>query len=125
MKGFKIIHTINKGVFFLTLVLFITIYIGFLMELLLGATQLLSSLILIFYWKQFSIKVKQKLALYWISTLIYGSMWFLDWKFLDDWMIYIVGIGVIPLGIATYFLTILSAVKKESKIGLTENVEII
>ena len=119
MKGFKIIHIINKGVFFLTLGLFITIYLGFLSELLLGAIQVVSSLFLIIFWKHFSEKIKRKLSTYWIITIVYLSMWFFDWDFLNDWMIYIIGIGLIPMGIAAYFLNILSMIRKELKTNKT------
>ena len=121
----KVVHQINKGVFFLTLGLFITIYLGFLTEILLGAVQVLTSLILIIYWKQFSKNVREKLIFYWCVTGIYLSLWFLDWKFLDDWVTYIVGIGLIPMGIAVYFLNILSMIRKESEPNLIEEIGVV
>ena len=114
-KTIKVLHQINKGVFFLTLGLFITIYLGFLTEILLGTVQVLTSLILIFYWKQFSPNVREKLIMYWCLTGVYLLLWFIDWKFLNDWIIYIVGVGLIPMGIAVYFLNLLSVIRKESQ----------
>lgn len=121
-KTIKVLHQINKGVFFLTLGLFITIYLGFLTEILLGAVQVLTSLLLILYWKQFSNNVREKLIMYWCVTGVYLLLWFLDWKFLNDWIIYIVGIGLIPMGIAVYFLNILSIIRKEFQPNLIEKI---
>lgn len=113
-KTLNAIRVINKGVFFLTLGLFITIYLGFLLEILLGIVQVLSSLVLIFFWKQFSKNVKEKLINYWVVTGVYLLLWFIDWKFLNDWIIYIVGVGLIPMGIAIYFLNLLNVIREES-----------
>ena len=113
-KTLNAIRVINKGVFFLTLGLFITIYLGFLLEILLGIVQVLSSLVLIFFWKQFSKNVKEKLINYWVVTGVYLLLWFIDWKFLNDWIICIVGVGLIPMGIAIYFLNLLNVIREES-----------
>ena len=50
----NILYGTNKVVYFLTLGLFVTIYLGFLFEMLLGTVQALSSLLLLFTWKEMS-----------------------------------------------------------------------
>ena len=105
MRAFHIIRIINKGLFYLTLGLFITIYLGFLTEILLGFVQVLSSILLIFFWKGFSN--------YWLFTGAYFLLWLMNWEFMSEWALYIIGIGILPMTIAVYFLNILNTIKKE------------
>lgn len=121
-KGIKIMYSINHVVFFLTLGLFITIYFGFLAELFLGGVQVLSSLLLIFYWNRFSKKVKEKMINYWVVTAVYLLLWLFDWNFMNELVIMIVGVGIIPMGIAAYFLKILGTIKRESQPSQIEEI---
>lgn len=124
-KLIKVLYTINYVWFFITIALFITIYFGLLAEILLGAIQVISSLLVLFYWKELQEKQKDKLRYYWIITGIYLTLWLFDWGFLNDWFLFIVGIGLIPMGIATYFLMILKSIRKEEKTsGLIQKIGI-
>ncbi|MFY0603208.1 MAG: hypothetical protein JXQ93_04615 [Flavobacteriaceae bacterium] len=124
-RGIKIIQGVNKVVFFLTLGLFITIYLGFLAEIVLGIVQVLTSLLLIIFWKHFSKNVKEKLITYWVVTGMYLSLWLFDWSSVNESLIIIFGIGIVPMGIALYFLSILSEIRKESRLNLIEKIGIV
>lgn len=114
MKQFiNILYKINFTLFIVTLCLMVTIYFGFLFEILFGTIQVLTSLLLLIVWKKISENFKKKIFLYWLFVLVYFSFWLLNWDFLNDWILYIVGIGIIPLSIAWYFIKVLELLKKE------------
>ncbi|WP_146106976.1 hypothetical protein [Polaribacter porphyrae] len=114
----KKLYTINLVVFVITISLMITIYLGFLIEILLGFIQVLSSFCLLFVWKRIGKENQRKIFIYWKMVIVYFILWFLfDWKFLNDWIIYLVGIGLIPLCIAWYFISILKSINKGKNDG--------
>ena len=107
----KIIYQLNKGVLILTLVLHLTIILGLYAQMALGAVQLLTALFLLFRWNLFAQQTKKQLKIYWTLVLLYGSCWFFKWNFLNDEILIIGGIILIPISIAGYFLYILNSIK--------------
>jgi hypothetical protein len=81
----------------------------------LGLVQVLSSILLLFVWKKINNENQKKIFIYRGIVISYLSLWFLvDWKFFNAWILYIFGIGLIPLSIAWYFIQILKFINKES-----------
>jgi len=68
----KTVYNINKWIFIITCVLYLTFYLGLLAQIVLGITQLLLALFLLIYWKSFTPNHKTHLLLYWTIILIYG-----------------------------------------------------
>ena len=109
----KILYNINFGTFIITIVLMISIYLGLLFEILLGFIQILSSLLLLIIWKQLSIKNKKRIFRYWLFVIIYFTFWLFNWDFLNEWVLYLIGIAFIPLCISWFLIKILESVKNE------------
>ena len=81
-------------------------------QIILGITQVVSAIILLFFVKNFSMKNQNRIIIYWGVTLFYGLLYLAD--FLDKldslWFVMLV---FIPLGIAGYFTFILESIKRE------------
>lgn len=108
----KVINWINRGVFSITVILYLTIFLGLYAQIILGITQVVSAIILLFFVKNFSMKNQNRIIIYWGVTLFYGLLYLAD--FLDKldslWFVMLV---FIPLGIAGYFTFILESIKRE------------
>ena len=111
----KTLYNINKVVFILTLVLYVTLYFGLLSQILLGGIQVLSAAILFFSWKIFNAKTKEYLKLYWVITTLYSICWLFKWESFNDTFIIIFGVIILPMSIAGYFLYILNSIKHIKK----------
>ena len=107
----KIIYQLNKGVLILTLVLYLTLILGLYAQMVLGTIQLLSALFLFLRWNIFSIQTKKQLTIYWVIVILYGTCWLFEWTFINELALLIIGIIIIPLSIAGYFLYILNTIK--------------
>ena len=83
-KFIKIIYGINKISFVITALLFITIIYGFFAEMYLGVIQVLSSLLLLIYWNDYSKKEKERLLLYYKLVIGYFLLWLINWDFLPS-----------------------------------------
>lgn len=107
----KKMYNINKFALIITLMLYLTIVFGLYAQIVLGAIQILSSLLLIIFWKKLSKKSKQKLFIYWILVSFYGLCWFSDWVHFNETFTLIFGIIVVPMSLAGYFFYILKETK--------------
>ena len=121
-KFINIVYRINQVWFVITLGLFITVFLGFLAEIVLGFIQVISSLLIIIQWKDLSKSTRNKLGIYWMVTAGYMLMWLFDWNSIDNTLLFVVGIGIIPMGIALYFLSILRIIRKGSPAPLIEQI---
>ncbi|QCE40385.1 hypothetical protein [Psychroserpens sp. NJDZ02] len=108
------IYLINKFTLIVTLALYLTIFLGFYAQLVLGALQVISALGITSLWNKLSIQNKTHLKIYWFLTLTYG----LGWILIDDinsGLLVVLTIVIIPMSIAVYFVTILHSITtKES-----------
>nr|WP_321224949.1 hypothetical protein [uncultured Psychroserpens sp.] len=110
----KIIYNINKVIFIITLVLYFTVVGGMLSQVILGALQIISAIILLLSWGKFSKKTKEHLSIYWVIIGVYGICWIFwlhNWDTINEFAIVIATVMVIPMVIATYFLYILNSIK--------------
>ena len=64
--------------------LYITIFLGLYSQIVLGALQLISALILFLYWNKFSNKTKKQLTVYWCLSILYGLGWLIEWDIIND-----------------------------------------
>lgn len=114
----KNLYNINKIAFIITLVLYISVFYGMLFQILLGAIQILSGLYLCFQWKKLFSKQKKHLTIYWAFVGCYSIGWIFslsEWNSYNEFIYVIIGIMVIPMAIAAYFLFILHSVKNQYK----------
>ena len=65
---------------------------------------------------------RKQLLIYWGCTGIYLFLWIFNWEFVNEWLLYIVGIGIIPMGIGTFFLSILRSMKRTSFVEPIKNI---
>ncbi|WCO00987.1 hypothetical protein [Psychroserpens ponticola] len=107
----KKLYLINKVSLIITFVLYLTIFLGMYAQMVLGALQIISALILFFFWKQLSKNSKEKLYIYWTIVTIYGLCWLMDWKGYNEYFTIVFGIMIVPMSIATYFVYILKSIK--------------
>ena len=111
----KILYNLNKIVIISTVVLYVTLIFGLYAQIVLGATQVLSALILFLFWKNFNNKTKEQLYIYWTLVIIYGVFWLIDLDAFNETFIIIFGIMVIPMAIAGYFYYIINSIKDFKK----------
>ncbi len=122
----NILYAINYGWFFITVVLYITIYLGLFAQVALGGIQVVSSLLIIYYWSALEKKEKEKLINYWVIATVYLLLfWFLDWNSFKGLFLAVLGIVIVPIGIAIYFLTILWSVKGTMKSKQIKIIEVV
>lgn len=106
------IHNINKGGFAITLLLYLTIYLGLCAQIALGALQLLFALCLFVKWDDLTFKHKKLLFIYWLLVVVYGfGMYFLNKHFNRD-IYFIICFCFLPMSIAGYFVYVTNKLKQ-------------
>jgi len=98
----KVLYQFNKIVLIITLILYVTIFLGLYAQIVLGGIQILSAIGITFLWNRFENKYKKQLLIYWLVTLSYGIGWLLEIDLNDSW--WILAIIIIPMSIAIYFV---------------------
>lgn len=112
MKYLNILIWINRIVLTITIILYATLILGLYAQIVLGFTQVLSAVILLFFVKQFSLKNQNRITIYWGITLFYGLLYLADlFDKLDS--LWVVMLILIPLSIAGYFTYIIESLRKE------------
>ena len=109
----KILYKTNLLAFIITLVLYLTIYFGLLFQILLGLIQIFSALSLFYYWKNISKSSKAKVLYYWVFVAVYFLLCITIENLYNDTIPYIIGLILLPLSIASYFLYTLKRINKE------------
>ncbi|MGV6830846.1 MAG: hypothetical protein ACWA5P_04675 [bacterium] len=108
----KLLYNINKYALVITLVLYLTIFLGLYAQIVLGIIQVLTSLILILAWKEIDKNLRKQLIIYWSISVLYGLFWNLDWHQSNNTFLVISSLMVFPMSIAIYFFYILNSIKK-------------
>ena len=116
----KIINKINKALLIITIILDFTIIFGLYAQILLGFIQVCIALYISFHFKRLEKKLKYQIINYWIYVFIYFSLFtylFLEEKsIMDNYIILITTIMILPMTIAIYFtITLNKIVKKNEK----------
>lgn len=119
-KFLNVVYIINKIWYAITVILFVTVIFGFLAEMVLGGIQVLSSLLMLIYWNQYSKKQQQRLYKYWLVVGVYFLLWLGNWEVMPFELIAVVGVGVIPMGIGFYFMMLLRDLKQPTQTELIE-----
>lgn len=102
------LYQFNKICLIVTGILYLTIVLGLYAQVVLGVIQILSALGLTFFWSKFLSKHKKQFTLYWVSVLAYGLGWHFKIDLNNLWWI---GIILIPMSIAFYFVWFLNNIK--------------
>jgi hypothetical protein len=110
----KIIHTINSFATWATILLYITVYFGMLAQLVLGPLQLILATILsVRYYKELDQRYKNLALYYWAAAVsalaTAGFAWLAD---LENIVLTIVAVFVIPMTVACYFLFVTDKINK-------------
>ena len=99
----KIIYNINKWSYIITLVLYLTLFLGMYAQIALGFIQIILALIIFVRWNEMSILNKKLLVFYWIIVSTYGVSYIIINYY--DWDVnFVICLLVIPMTIATYFV---------------------
>jgi len=111
----KNLYNINKFALIITLVLYLTIYLGMYAQIVLGALQVISSILLLFYWERIPNNLQKKTYLYWFTITVYGLCWLLKWNIHGTFqaVLIITGLFVLPMLIAIFFLLLLGRIKSQ------------
>ena len=110
----KTIHNINKWSFIITLILYLTIYLGLLAQILLGFFQVIIAVIVSCNWKKLNHKNKQHLLIYWSLASSYGLLLLTSVNTINNFIILILLFCLIPMSIAAYFVYITYLIKKSN-----------
>ena len=115
----KIINKINKALLIITIILDFTIIFGLYAQILLGFIQLCIALYISFHFKILEKKLKYQIINYWIYVFIYLSFFtylFLEEKsIMDNYIILITTIMILPMTIAIYFTITLNKIVKQNE----------
>lgn len=106
----KTIHQINKWALIVTLVLYCTVYLGMLAQIVLGTLQLFFAITVTGrYYKELPIDYQKLIKRYWISVTLSGTyigiVYWIDSHYSNDFYM-ITSLFVIPMAIAVYFVFI-------------------
>lgn len=111
MKNINIIVYLNRFIFGTTIILYATIFLGLMAQIVLGGFQVLSAIILVFFHKRFEPRRRKQLIIYWCFTLFYGVLWYADLKNPSNDFFEMLFYVLIPLSIAGYFTYIIESLK--------------
>ncbi|QWX83034.1 hypothetical protein H0I23_11245 [Cellulophaga sp. HaHaR_3_176] len=108
----KTIHNLNKWSFNITLVFYLTIYLGLMAQIILGCIQILIALYITFYLK-LNTDVLSKLKTYWSFVIPYLlSLLFLT-DYVDETLLIGIYYALVPMSIAGYFVYITKTLNNE------------
>ncbi|MFY7672569.1 hypothetical protein ACOSP6_15915 [Tenacibaculum sp. MEBiC06402] len=99
----------NRVIFALTLMLYVTVILGVYAQVVLGAYHLLVGFILLFFLKKLSLKPKNGILIYWFVVSIYFVITYTLNKVAKDFPV--INFMIIPMLIASYFTYILETMK--------------
>ncbi|MDT7832246.1 hypothetical protein RQM59_07630 [Flavobacteriaceae bacterium S356] len=113
MKYINIPIYLNRFIFGITALLYLTIVYGLYAQIVLGGFQLITAFILLFLLPKLTNKQKNNLLKYWLIVVAYGLLWFtgLFSASIEFW----IGFIIIPLSIAIYFTVILESLKIQKR----------
>lgn len=115
----KVINKINKALLIITIILDFTILFGLYAQILLGFTQLSIALYISFNYKKLEKKLKYQIINYWIYIIMYFSFFtyiLLEEKnVMDNYIILITTIMILPMTIAIYFTMTLDKIAKQNE----------
>lgn len=110
MKYINIPIYLNRVILGITGVLYFTIFFGLYAQIVLGAFQVVTGLILLLVINKLKEKSKKTLLIYWTMVVSYFFLWSIGvFDQLGDWWVFYY--ILIPLGIATYFTFFLESLK--------------
>ncbi|MDY8134486.1 hypothetical protein [Aquimarina sp. 2201CG5-10] len=107
----KTIHNINKWCFIITLVLYVTIYLGLIAQFFLGAIQVILALSILISWEKLQLTHKRHLSIYFGIAILYGLLWATEIINTDFAIVFMT---VVPMSIAGYFVYITNLVSELS-----------
>lgn len=116
MKYINILKKLNRALIVTTIVMYVTIYLGLLVQVILGAYQLLIAFVLLFFMKNFSKKSKNKLMVYWLVVLLYGMVWLIGVDINLASYLWVILYIILPMIIALYFSFFLESLDKKEKL---------
>jgi len=113
MKYFDPLRNINRVMILITAILYITIYLGMLFQIVLGIYQVMAAIMILFSFNSFLKKDKIRIIIYWFIVVVFAIFWGLGWL---DAGHEIFPMAIYPMSIAIYFTFFLE------KLG-TQNIE--
>lgn len=109
----KTIHNINKWSFIITLLLYLTIYLGLLAQIPLGFIQFVLALSILGHWKKLNLLSKRLISIYWFLFISYWiAFYILNQSF--ETMYGLIFYAIIPMSIASYFVFATYQIKKSA-----------
>ena len=116
MKNTIIIFAyINRFLMVVTFILYITIILGVCMQIALGGFHILSSIILIFRWKNLNSSEKNNLKKYFSMVVFYLCLWLVESHFMlltNSGSLIVFGLIIVPMSLAGYYTYILENLMK-------------
>lgn len=107
----KTIHNINKWSFIITLLLYITVYLGLLAQIPLGIIQFVLACSILAHWKKLNSISKKLIVSYWSFFALYWITFFVFNQNFES-LFGLFFFSVIPMSIASYFVYVTYKIKK-------------
>jgi len=112
MKYINIPIYLNRFIFGITAILYLTIFYGLYAQIILGGFQLITAFTLLCFWMKLTKKQRERLLKYWVFVAVYGLLWITEFfNNLKSDFTWIVIYILIPLSIAGYLTFILESFK--------------
>lgn len=107
----RLLYIINKIALILNLLLYLTFFYGLYAQIILGTLQILTAIIVFFFWKKIPKKSKERIYIYWGLVTIYSLFWVFDMNNFNNIYSLLIGMILIPMSIAIYFVITLRFTK--------------
>lgn len=121
----QLIHKVNKWSFSITVILYLTVFLGMIAQLVLGCIQIILAIIISSRWTELSTEGQQHLKNYWICIGIYSTVSPLALAYANlEKELVIALLFLTPMIIAGYFLHITYEIKEsniENPLEMQEN----
>ncbi|MBU3010639.1 hypothetical protein KO506_04460 [Polaribacter vadi] len=115
MKYIIYLVYLNRFIFGATIILYATIFLGLMAQIILGGFQLLTAIFLMFLYNRINQSRIQQQIIYWCFVIAYGLLWFLDLINPNSDFYGFVFYILIPLSIAGFFTFILESIREENE----------
>ncbi len=100
----KKLHQVNIFALIITLILYLTVYLGMYAQIILGPLQLIIALIISFkYYYKLNPKLKKSILIYWALAIVSLIIAYFSWTYYKPNDFIMITVFVIPMLIACYF----------------------
>ena len=116
MKVISVLRGVNNILLIINVLLYCTVllvFCGALFQIILGGYQVLTAIILLFFWTNYNKEEKIKLLVYWLFLISYGFAWYFE--LLDKTRYEVFTVFILPMCVAIVFTVFLEGLANKYK----------